>query len=116
MRKSILLTALASVALMFSMAASAADHFKPAGFDSIPAVQGASKDGRVIAPAAAVAVHSIKAVTPGVSLNAAQLSAPAHERPASFLTAAAQPSFVLRQTGTHADRAAEDRGRGKFAI
>ncbi|MDB5733268.1 MAG: hypothetical protein JWQ03_3163 [Variovorax sp.] len=113
MRKSILLSVLASVALMFSMAAYSADHFKPEGFGSIPAVQAVSKDSHASAPAAAV--QSIKVVAPAAPANAARLSVHADERPGASLSVAPQPSFVLKQPGIYADRGAEGRER-KFAI
>jgi hypothetical protein len=114
MKKSILLSVLASVALMFSMAASGADHFKPEGFGSIPAVQTASKDAHKAAPVVAVAqglkISAQKASPAGVSMIVRAVDR------FGLLMHAAQPSFVLKQTGTHADRGAEGRERGKFAI
>jgi hypothetical protein len=114
MKKSILLSVLASVALMFSMAASGADHLKPEGFGSIPAVQAVSKDAHQVAPVVAVA-QDLKISAHNSSLAEGGLSARAVDRPGMPMHAA-QPSFVLKQTGTHADRGAEGRERGKFAI
>jgi hypothetical protein len=115
MKKSILLSVLASVALMFSMAASGADHFKPEGFGSLPAVQTASKDVHQVAPAVATAEQILNVSTRVGTAEAVVMTVRTVDRSGLPLHAA-QPSFVLKQTGTHADRGAEGRERGQFAI
>ena len=114
MKKSILLSVLASVALMFSMAAFGADHLKPEGFGSIPAVQAASKDAHQAAPVVAIAqdlkISAHKASPAGVGMIVRVVDR------FGLLMHAAQPSFVLNQAGTHADRGAEGRERSKFGI
>jgi hypothetical protein len=115
MKKSILLSVLASVALMFSMAASGADHFKPEGFGSIPAVQAVSKDARQVAPAVVAVEQSVKVAARNASLTEVGMTVGLADRSGLPLHAT-QPSFVLKQTGTHADRGAEGRERGQFAI
>lgn len=117
MKKSILLSVVATVVLMLSMAASAADHFKPEGFGSIPAVQATtSKASYAGAPTAEVAVQAIKTTARDTWLIGAARSESSSMRSSPTMTSAAHPSLTLKQPCTRADREAEGRERGEATI